>query len=193
MKNLEKAFKLFDEYNQQDPVQLIIDGKSYPSEYFYAQQVYKWINRLEPEPDEALLLASRCQHIGRWEISRLQYPAGKAGYLKWRKELAQYHAEKAAELLAKAGYDSETINKVQQIVLKRDLKTNHNSQVMENALCLVFLEFQYDDFLKKYDDVKLIGILKKTWAKMSEPGRTAALTLPFSGRGKELIEKALGQ
>lgn len=193
MEKIEKAFELFDEYNRLDPVQLHFNGTVYPAEYFYALRVHQWVCRLEPKPDEALLLASRCQHIGRWEIPRSSYPEGKSGYLQWRRELAQFHADKAAALLAEAGYGEQTINEVKQIVLKQGLKTNYNTQVMENALCLVFLEFQYEDFLKKYDDIKMIGIIKKTWAKMSEPGRNAALGLPFSKRGKLLIEKALGQ
>lgn len=193
MNKMEKAFALFDAYNQQDPHIISREGVSYPAEYFYSLQLYDWVKQLQPDAGESLLLASRCQHIGRWEIPRSQYPAGKAGYYTWRTELAKFHAAKAQELLAEAGYGSEVVNAVRSILLKENLRTNPDMQVMENALCLVFLQFQYEDFEKKHEEEKMIRILKKTWAKMSQPGRDAALGLVFSEKGKELIGKALSK
>jgi hypothetical protein len=194
MDNLEQAFELFDDYNKQDPNKLIYQGVEYPEEFFYAQHVYSWVKRLEPNASEALLLASRCQHIGRWELPRTKYPEGRVGYLKWRSDLAKEHAKKATELLVKAGYkDEDLIARVQQIILKKQIKADPEVQVMEDALCLVFLQFEYEDFLKKHDDVKLIRILQKTWNKMSPNGREAALSLSYSSKGNELLHKALGE
>ncbi|MBC8052749.1 MAG: DUF4202 domain-containing protein [Sphingobacteriaceae bacterium] len=187
----EKAIKLFDNYNSNDPKQYTWQGATYPQELFFALKVYQWVITLEPTASEALLLASRCQHIGRWESPRESYPQGKAGYLNWRSNLAKYHAEKASLLLTEAGYSQVIIDQVQRIVLKQQLKTDSEVQTIENALCLVFLQFEYDDFITKHDDVKVIRILQKTWSKMTEPGRNAALTLTFSERGTELIKKAL--
>jgi len=192
MTQLEKAFSLFDAYNQRDPNRVEWEGRAYPAEYFYALQLYHWVKELQPDAGEALLLASRCQHIGRWEISRSHYPAGKPGYLSWRTDLSKFHAGIAEKLLAEAGYDPELGKSVRTIVLKEHLRTNPDMQVMENALCLVFLQFQYEDFLIKQEEDKMIRILKKTWSKMSEPGRNAALGLAFSEKGKSLIGKALG-
>jgi hypothetical protein len=189
---IEIAFKLFDEYNKQDPDIIVRGEESFPAEYFYAIKLYEWVIKLEPEASESLLLASRCQHIGRWEKPRNTYPEGKAGYLRWRSDLSKYHAEKAGELLLQAGYDDELIKDVQRIVLKKQIKTDDEVQVMENALCLVFLQFQFNEFIKEHDDLKLIRILQKTWTKMSDPGRVAALSLSFSEREKILIGKALG-
>jgi hypothetical protein len=62
---------------------------------------------------------------------------------------------------------------------------------MENALCLVFLEFQFDDFISKHDEEKIIRIIQKSWKKMSAPGREAALALNYSSPAKKLLEKAL--
>lgn len=192
MNKLDKAFELFDNYNKQDPHVLTWEGVEYPAEYFYALQLYNWVKKLKPDASEALQLASRAQHIGRWKIPRDEYPKGKAGYYKWRTELAKFHATTARELMLKAGYEDEETKPVQHIILKENLKLDDEVQTMENALCLVFLEFQYDDFIKKHDDDMVIRILRKTWKKMSEPGRTATLSLNFNGRAKELLEKALG-
>jgi hypothetical protein len=191
MDKLQIAFDLFDRYNQQDPNMVIWDAHTYPAEYFYALELYKWVVKLDHTPSEQLLLASRSQHIGRWEIPRSDYPAGKTGYLNWRSDLGKYHAEKAGELMAEAGYEEDFIADVKRIILKQKIKLDAEVQTMENALCLVFLEFQFEDFHQKHDEEKLIHILRKTWKKMSESGQKAALTLHFSDASKALIGKAL--
>jgi hypothetical protein len=192
MDKLHKAFALFDAYNKQDPTTHTWDGKTYPSEYFYAIELYNWVLKLEPEANEAVLLASRSQHIGRWTVPRESYPAGKAGYLNWRSDLAKFHAAKASELMLEAGYDNDFIENVQKIILKQKIKLNPDAQLIEDALCLVFLQFQFDAFIAKHDDDKLIRIIKKTWNKMSQAGHDAALKLRFSDKAKDLIGKALG-
>ena len=191
MDKLQKTFGLFDAYNQQDPTILVWDGVSYPSEYFYAIELYNWVLKLEPNASEAVLLASRSQHIGRWEVPRESYPAGKAGYLNWRSDLGKFHAAKAGELMAQAGYAEDFIAGVKRIILKQKIKLDPEVQLMENALCLVFLQFQFEDFIHKHNDEKLIHIIKKTWNKMSKPGQDAALTLNYSDKALALIGKAL--
>lgn len=191
MTKMEQAFHLFDTYNQQDPSRIAWNGDQYPSEYFYAIQLYEWVNKLNSEASEPLLLASRCQHIGRWEIDRKTYPDGRVGYLTWKNDLAHFHARKATEILQSIGYDADIITRVNEIVLKKRLKTDSEVQTMEDALCLVFLSFQYDDLIKKHTEEKMIGILQKTWAKMSEAGRQVALSLTYSDAGKMLLKRAL--
>jgi len=193
MSKLDKAFKLFDEYNKQDPHIITWNGIDYPAEYFYALQLYNWVKKLAPNASETLLLASRAQHIGRWKISRDTYPSGKAGYYKWRTEVAKFHAEIVNQLMQQAGYNEGTIKKVQHIILKEDLRKDEEVQVMENALCLVFLEFQYEDFITKHDDESVIRILRKTWNKMTEPGKAGDLLLTYNERGKNLIIQAINK
>lgn len=188
----EKAMELFDAYNKQDPNIITWDGIAYPAEYFYAMQLYGWVKKLEPQAGEDLLLASRCQHIGRWKIPRNQYPPGKAGYYNWRNDLAKFHADTAGGLLSEAGYQEKEINAVKHILLKENLRKDEVVQVMENALCLVFLQFQYEDFITKHDDQMVIRILQKTWRKMTGPGKEAALSLGFGEKGKALLMMALG-
>lgn len=192
MQKLQTAFELFDAYNKQDPHRVNWNGTEYPAEYFYALQLYNWVMKINEGASETLLLASRCQHIGRWKIPRETYPAGKAGYLRWRSDLAKFHASEAGHLLQEAGYNPTEIQDVQRILLKQNLKTDDNVQVMENALCLVFMEFQLEDFMMKHDDEKIVRILQKSWTKMSEPGRVAASSLNLSIKARALLNKALG-
>lgn len=191
MSKLNTAIRKFDDYNLEDPNVFIWGGKSYPREYFLALKLYEWVKKLEPNASEELLLASRSQHIGRWESPRDSYPPGREAYLKWRRDLALYHAEKAGEILKETGYDEETIVRVQQINLKKKLKLDKEVQTMENALCLVFLEFQYEDFYPKHEDEKVITILRKSLLKMDAQGHQFALALNFSSGGMRLLKEAL--
>ena len=191
MTKLNAAFEQFDTYNQKDPNTFIWENKSHPQEYFLAIELYNWVNKLDPNASEELLLASRSQHIGRWEIPRNTYPEGREAYLKWRKDLAQYHAEKAAAIMENVGYTPEQIARTRQILLKQKIKVDHDVQTMENALCLVFLQFQYEDFHPKYEAEKVINILKKSLLKMDAHGHQFALTLPYSDQGLHYIQEAL--
>src|SRR5690606_33808005 len=147
--------------------------------------------RLQPEASEPLQLAARSQHLCRWEIPRESYPAGRAGYLRWRRDLQQFHARKSAAILTEVGYDPETIARVQALNLKRDLGRDPECQVLEDALCLVFLQFQFSELASRTDDPTMINALAKTWAKMSERARAEALKLDYGPRERELLERAL--
>ncbi|MCC8408700.1 DUF4202 domain-containing protein [Mucilaginibacter sp. UR6-1] len=193
MSKLQEAFRLFDEYNMHDPRTLEWEGTTYPVEYAYALRLYDWVLKLQPDAGEELLLASRSQHIGRWEMPRESYPEGREPYLKWRKDLAQHHATVTARLMQQAGYSDEQIARVSEIILKKRIKVDAEVQTMENALCLVFLEYQYEDFRKKYegDPEKMVNILYKSLLKMDAHGHSFALKLNYSEGGLELIKQAL--
>ncbi|MBB6112572.1 DUF4202 domain-containing protein [Mucilaginibacter lappiensis] len=191
MNKLNAVFEQFDAYNQKDPNTFAWEGINYPQEYFLAIELYNWVNKLDPNASEELLLASRSQHIGRWEIPRNTYPEGREAYLKWRKDLALYHAEKTATIMENVGYDPEQIARVRQIILKQKIKVDHDVQTMENALCLVFLQFQYEDFHPKYEADKVINILKKSLLKMDAHGHQFALKLTYTNQGLHYIKEAL--
>lgn len=191
MTKLTQAFELFDTYNQQDPTSFIWEGTSYPQEYFMALKLHEWVEKLTPEASEPLLLASRSQHIGRWTVARNSYPEGKVGYLTWRKDLGKFHAKTAGELMAQVGYDAETIERTQQIILKQRIKQDAEVQTIENALCLVFLEYQYEAFHPKHEAEKVIDILKKSLLKMDAHGHSFALKLSFSEKGLSYVQEAL--
>jgi len=191
MSKLQHAFEQFDNYNKTDPTIFEWEGISYPQEYFLAIKLYDWVLKLDPDAGEELLLASRCQHIGRWEIPRDSYPEGREAYLKWRSDLAKYHAEVATAILQDAGYDEQQIARVKQILLKQKIKVDADVQTMENALCLVFLEFQYEDFSPKHSQDKLVNILKRSLLKMDAQGHKFAISLNYSIKGLYYINEAL--
>lgn len=191
MNKLQAAFEAFDNYNKIDPNIFTWEGTTYPQEYFLAIKLHDQVLKLDPNANEALLLASRSQHIGRWESPRETYPMDRDGYLKWRKDLSKFHADKAAFIMQKVGYGDEMIDRVSQIILKQKIKVDADVQTMENALCLVFLEFQYEDFLHKHDAEKVINILKRSLLKMDALGHQFALKLTYSELGLQYVGEAL--
>jgi len=187
----ESALRRFDEENSRDPNRDTADGVSHPREQLYAQRLTRWVLRLCPEASEVLRLAARCQHLCRWEIPRQSYPLTRAGYLQWRAALKIFHARKAGDILRETGYPEEMVRRVQDLNLKKNFPADPESRTLEDALCLVFLEFQLADLAAKNDDEKIINTLRKSWQKMTEPGRAEALRLKYGPREKALLERAL--
>ncbi|MDE0330456.1 MAG: DUF4202 domain-containing protein [Nitrospinae bacterium] len=187
----ENAICLIDEANSLDPNTEIFEGEDYPKELLYSVRMTKWLETIEPLASEALRLAVRSQHIRRWEIPRSDYPLGRKGYHRWRTRLYDYHGEKTAEILEEAGYDEETIVRVRKLLKKQGLKSNPETQTLEDVACLVFLESYFWDFSRLHDEEKIIGILRKTWAKMSARGQEAARELSLNAGAEALLNKAL--
>lgn len=185
------AINLFDKANANDPNKEVYKGKEYPKELLYGQRMTDRLNSFDKDAGEALQLAVRCQHIQRWEIPRDQYEMNRVGYLKWRNDLKKFHAERAGEILRSVGYDDEVIDTVQFLLQKKQLKKNEMTQSLEDVICLVFLDFYFERFSEKYDEEKMLDILRKTWNKMSEKGQKAALNLELSDRSHQLVSKAL--
>ncbi len=115
----------------------------------------------------------------------------RPGYLKWRADLKRFHAERAGEILREVGYPDATIARVQDLNLKKNFPTDPESCVLEDALCLVFLEHQLADLAAKTADDKVITALQKSWKKMTPAAHTEALKLSYTPREKTLIEAAL--
>ena len=185
------AIALFDKANKEDPNTDISNGKVYPKELLYATRMTEKLNHFEPNASVPVQLAVRCQHICRWEIPRDAYKMNRKGYLSWRKDLAKFHANKSAEILKEVGYDDTLIDNVTFLLQKKQLKRNDDTQLLEDVVCLVFLEYYFERFSKKYAEEKLIDIIQKTWAKMSDKGHEVALQLNFSKESLALIQKAL--
>lgn len=191
MEKLLSVLAAIDAYNKLDPTRFSSGGKDWPQEYFFSLKVYEWVQFLAPAASEELLIAARAHHIGRWEIPRENYPAGKSGYLGWRKELALLHGRKTAEIMDRAGYPPASQERVKTLILKKQLKRDEEVQVLENALCLVFLEYQYEDFRHKHSEEKVVRILKKSLLKMDARGREEALRLDYSEQGLACLRKGL--
>lgn len=188
---LIRTYQLFDEANSRDPNTEEWKGKTYPKELLYAIHMTNKLHDFAPNASEALRLTVRCQHIRRWEHPREGYEFNRVGYLKWRKNLKEFHVEVASKILAEVGYGQDIIDQVSFLLGKKQLKKNGDTQTLEDVICLVFLEFYFEPFAQKHPEDKLVGILQKTWRKMSKEGQEAALRLPLSKSSLGLIATAL--
>ena len=187
----EKAIARFDETNAEDPRTEQDNGTEYPKELLYARRMTERLNAFLPEASEALQLAARCQHIRRWAIPRSEYPMNRRGYKQWRNALARYHAETAGEILREVGYEEEMVEQVQSLIMKKRLKRDADAQVLEDVVCLVFLEHYFADFAQEHEEDKLIDILQKTARKMSPAGLDAATKLELPDETRALLQKAV--
>jgi len=191
MTRLDQTLSAFDLANQQDPNHERVAGEMVAKEWIYAQRMSARLHVFCDQPSEELKLAARAQHICRWKIPRDQYPMDRSGYKKWRLDLAVFHGETAGRIMLEQGYDQASIERVKDLLLKRGLKRDQEVQILEDVICLVFIEFYLEDFAAKHDEAKLIDIIQKTWNKMSEKGHEAALKLPLSDAMLQLVSKAL--
>jgi hypothetical protein len=185
-----RAIAAIDTANQHDPNQILVRGQMRPKELAHAELVTEWVGRLRPEPSEALLLAARAHHLRRWTSLRTSYPEGRAGYLRWRRDLSQRQAADVGELLDQAGYDELTIERVQAIMRKRDLASDPDVQALEDAMCLVFLETQCDDLASRLDRPHMVEILRKSMGKMSPDGIAMVSDVALSAAAQGLVAEA---
>ncbi|CAO1619531.1 unnamed protein product [Parajaminaea phylloscopi] len=182
-------------------------------ELAYADAVEDWAMKLlETDPNASVLtngpggvslirLAARCQHLERFLTPRSSFPDGKVGYLKWRKALYVIQADRARELLAQAGICQEEQIMVRRWVSKTDLKPGKDdcdpgSQLLEDAAVLVFLQDQLAGFALQHQDytkAKYIGILAKTWKKLSANAKSAALSIQMDPALKAIVVEAIAE
>jgi len=180
---LQKTIQLIDLANADDP----FDGR----EALYSKRMLETLRSFDNTASDALTLACYAQHVCRWKLSRKDYPEGLNGYLTWRTDLAKLHAKILADAMRESGYNEQEVEQASGIIQKKKLKTNAESQALEDVSCLVFLDYYFEPFADKHPDEKVIDIVQKTWAKMSVQGHQAALKLTLPSRLNSLVAQAL--
>jgi hypothetical protein len=187
------AVAAIDAANAADPVQVVVDGVARPKELVHADAVERWVRRLDPDASELQLLAARAHHLRRWIVPRTDYPEGRAGYLRWRRDHKERQAAEVSEILVEHGYAADEIEQVAAIVAKRGLGSDAAVQVHEDALCLTFLELQADPVADQLGDEKAVAVLRKTLAKMSPAGIAATASIDLSPAASALLDAAVAE
>jgi hypothetical protein len=185
-----RAAAAIDEAHAADPERT--GGR--PAELVYGERVAAWAARLVPVPGAALRLAARAQHLERWAIPRASFPAGRAGYFRWRKAVQERQGRRAREILAGAGCDAALAGRVAALVAKAVPPGDAEGQALEDAACLVFLEAELARFAAAHADyprAKLVDILRKTWAKMSPRARELAAAIPLPDELAAIVREAV--
>lgn len=188
-----KVISAIDAANACDPRMTEIASRQEPSELVYGRRMTETLERLVANPSECLRIAARGQHIERWKMPRTDYPPGRAGYLRWRRDQREYQARRLGEIMASAGYAADAIDRVGVLIRKERMKTDAEVQLFEDIICIMFLEHYLPTFMTKVEEDKLADILAKTWTRMSEFGRQNALKLALPPAVPALIERGLAK
>ena len=175
----DEVVKMMDTANSEDPNIETAEGKEWPKELLYSNRMAEMLERYKPMADHVIQLGIRGQHMLRWKSPRDAYSMDRKGYHQWRTALYKFHADSVADLMAKAGFDEESLERVRQAVGKKGIKTNEDTQLLEDVAALVFIEHYMLAFSEKhpeYDEAKWIDIIRKTWRKMTDDAHEFALS-----------------
>jgi hypothetical protein len=188
---VSRVLAAIDAANSADPTVVQAEGRLVPAERLYGERMSAALAEFMPNASEALTIAARGQHIERWTTPRANYPAGRRGYLAWRRDLKNFHARRLADIMAAHGFHGRAIDRVGALVRKERLKQDPEAQALEDVICIVFLKYYAGAFAVKHDDEKLTDILVKTWRKMSPRGHEAATGLKLPPRVGALLQAGL--
>lgn len=177
---LRGAISQIDAANAEDPA-----GRALP----YGQRMTRWLELLTPEPSVALMIAVRAQHLQRWRSPRSSYPKGRSGYLRWRRACARLHAEKTAMILTGLDAPKGIIDRVASLIRKEGLGRDKETQLLEDAACLSFLELELANFAEGREEPMMERVLSRTWAKMSADAQNLAIGLDLPPWVSDLIAK----
>jgi len=187
----ESAVAAIDAANADDPNRIVVRGTEQPLALIHGQLAVEWVEQLVPDADDSLRLAARAHHLRRWELARTDYPEGRAGYLRWKRDQKQRHASDVEGLLRNAGYTDEVIERVQALIRRDRLASDPDAQAVEDAACLVFVETQLTSTAAKLDHVHMLDVIRKTARKMSPAALDAVASIPLTADESALLREAL--
>ncbi len=150
-----------------------------------------WLDRLDPNASAELQLAVRAHHLRRWELKRADYPEGRQGYLRWRRENKAHQATSLATLMTADGWPTESIERAQVLLSRTTLRTDPETQALEDAACLVFLETQFGAMTERTQHDHLVVIVAKTLKKMSNEAVTLASSIGLSPTSQAVLADAV--
>lgn len=176
-----------DEANRADPNRF----RDEPLALVQGQSASRWLAQLDADPSPELQLAVRAHHLCRWEIARANYPEGRAGYLKWRRENKAHQADSLASLMESDNWSDESIERARVLLGRTKLRSDPDTQTLEDAACLVFLETQFDEMSARTEHDHMVSIVAKTLKKMSGDAVTLASSIGLSTTSQAVLADAV--
>lgn len=190
---LTAAFTAIDAANAADPNIIEWHGKRWPRAQLQGILATEWVEVLDPRAVDEVLLAARAHHVRRWVIARASYPDGRVGYLRWRRALKDVHAEVVAEILPGTGISADAVARVQALVRKDGLGHDPETQLVEDAICLTFIETQFEELAARLDHERLVTAVQKTVVKMSDQAVALIAQARISASARAALDAALSQ
>lgn len=177
-----------DRENDADPN--LHDGR--PLARVHGELASQWVDRLVEAPSDELRIAARAHHLRRWELARSDYPDGRAGYLRWRRDNKQVQADGTVEIAGRLGYDRAATDRIAELMLRRGLGSDPETQVLEDAACLAFLDTQFDAMVAKLGHDHMVQVLTRTLKKMSPAAIGLAAEVQLSSEASAVLAAATG-
>ena len=142
MSAFETVLEAIDQANAADPrLEMSEGGAPIPKELLYGIRMSLMCDAFAPDADDLTKIAARGQHIERWIMPRDDYPRDRQGYHQWRNALKRHHAKTVGTIMSTNGYSDEDQAIVSDILLKKNLKRDARTQLVEDVACLVFLQY----------------------------------------------------
>lgn len=185
--DIDAALADIDAANGEDPNDL----GGHPRSQAQGRLASIWLEQLDATASPEVQIAARAHHLRRWEIQRTDYPEGRAGYLKWRRDNKQHQADCAADILTSHGYGAESIKRVGELLLRQGLATDPETQLIEDAACLVFMQTQYEEMVARLDEDHMVDVVAKTLRKMSPGAIELAGSIELSDAGRTVLGRAV--
>lgn len=186
MRNVADALNAIDAANAEDPNGF--DGA--PLALVQGRLATKWLTRLDPDATPELQVTVRAHHLRRWEVDRSEFDAGRAGYLRWRRENKRHQADSLAAILAELEWPETAIERTRGLLARTALRSDPETQTLEDAACLVFLETQFDELTTRIEHDRLVTIVQKTLAKMSPAAISVAAEVALSDNAGRVLAEA---
>lgn len=187
MRDLTQVFAEIDQANSADPT--TFDGR--PLAEAQGELATAWLGQLSDEPSAELQVACRAHHLRRWELMRADYPEGRAGYLRWRRDNKAHQANCIVEILEPAGWLATDVNRVQQLLLRKGLGTDPETQMLEDVACLVFVETQFEEMSGRIESERMVNVVAKTLKKMSPAAIELAARHPLPQSCQNILGQAV--
>lgn len=184
------AFAAVDAANRLDPNHLVFDGIDWPLAELQGVRGTYWLKRLASAPSAALLVAVRAHHLRRWTVFRSDYPQGRAGYHQWKRAAKVVHGG-ALEELCGEHLDPTLLARAMELVQRTGLGSDPDAQLVEDAVCLVFLETQFESLVDKIGREKVVDAVRKTAAKMSPAAVALADGAIRTDLGRSVLAQAV--
>lgn len=184
---LVSTMAAIDDTNRQDPNGH--DGQ--PLALVQGQAASRWLDELTTAPSDELRLAVRAHHLRRWELKRADYPTGRAGYLRWRHENKAHQADSLGTLMTNDGWSQSSTAYAKLLLGRTRLRSHAETQTLEDAACLVFLETQFASMVERTDHDHLVTIVTKTLKKMSPAAVTLAGSIGLTTTSQAVLADAV--
>ena len=167
MTALADVLAAIDADNQTDPTSVDYRGEAHPTAMIHGQLAGHWLGHLRPDAGDADLIAARAHHFRRWTRPRADYPGGRAGYLRWRRDANFAQGTDLEEFLTALAVDPDDAHLAAQLVAKTSGLPADSAQAHEDVRCLAFLDTQLDGLSEQIGDAAIVKVLRRTLKKMS--------------------------